>query len=364
MVKRIIVTGAGGPAGINFTLSLRNSNEKMYLIGTENNRYHIHLTQTDKSYLLPRATDEDYIEKLNGIIKKEKIEFIHPQPDIEVLTIGENREKINAKTFLPSQKTLEICMDKFLSTRVWKKEGIPTAEIIEIENENHINRAFARLGSPIWIRSKQGAGGRGSTIASNIETASAWIKYWRERRKDWKFIAQKYLPGRNIGFHSLFRNGKLITSMARERLEYIYPHLAPSGITGTPSVQRTIHDEEVNKIGTEAVLAVDPEYTGIACVDLKENYEGKPCPTEINSGRMFTTSYFFSYAGSKIYKECDMKVRWFANIPYFYLKLAFKESLPKIPEYNILPKDLYWIRHIDAGSRLVRDGKVIGKIGV
>jgi len=31
-----------------------------------------------------------------------------------------------------------------------------------------------------------------------------------------------------------------------------------------------------------------------------------------------------------------------------------------MPKYNVLPADIYWIRHMDAPARLVRDGEVIG----
>jgi len=360
MVKRILIAGAGGPAGINFTMSLKIAPEKMFLVGTEASEYYVHLARTDKSYLVPKATETDYVDKLNEIIEKEKIEFVHPQPDIEVLVIGENRNKLRAETFLPSQRTIRICQDKFLSTLTWEKGGITTPKTLEIKSEKDIEKAFNELGNHIWIRARHGAGGRGSTPASSKETALAWTKYWRARGKNWEFIAQEFLGGRNIGFHSLFKNGELVTSMARERLEYIYPQLAPSEVTGTPAVQRTIHDEKVNKIGTEAVLTIDPKYNGIACVDLKENADGTPCPTEINAGRMFTTSYFFSYAGAKMYAEYNMPVEWFANFPYLYMKLAYGEAIPKIPNYNILPSDLYWIRHMDAPAQLIRNGQVLG----
>jgi carbamoyl-phosphate synthase large subunit len=362
MLKRLLITGAGGPASTNFISSLKISPEKMFIVGIEHNDHNFHLVQTDKKYLIPRANSVNYVKKLNEIIEKEKITFVHPQPDIEVYVIGKNRHEIKANTFLPSQDTIRICQDKFLSTKVWKKKGIPIAKVQELKHEKDVKRAFSKLGNRLWIRAKHGAGGRGSTIATNTETALAWTKYWKNRNKNMEFIAQELLVGRNIGFHSLFKEGELVTSMARERIEYIYPHLTPSGITGTPSVQRTIHDKEVNEIGEKAVLAIDPEYDGIACVDLKEDKEGVPCPTEINAGRMFTTSFFFSFAGAELFAECGMP-KYFANIPYLYIKLAYDEDIPKIPKQNILPKNLYWIRHIDSGARLVRNGKVIGVWG-
>lgn len=355
-MKKILVTGAGGPAGVNFIMSLRIAPEKFFIVGTEANQNYLHLAPTNRKYLVPKAEDRDYISRLNAIIQKEKIEFIHPQPDMEVAVVSENREKLEANVFLPSKKIVLICQDKLETAKLWLKKDVAVARVIEIRKESDVDKAFGELGSPIWIRAKHGAGGRGSTPAYNKETALSWITYWKSRQKNWEFIAQEYLPGRNMGFHSLWKNGELITSMARERIEYIYPTLAPSGVTGTPSIQRTIHDEMVNKVGTEAVLAIDSGFEGIACVDLKDNKEGMPCVTEINAGRMFTTSFFFSYA-SKIFRKDH-----FANIPYLYVQIAYKETLPNIPQYNILPRDVYWIRHIDAPAKLVKNGKIIGKM--
>ncbi|MEM3824032.1 MAG: ATP-grasp domain-containing protein [Candidatus Bathyarchaeia archaeon] len=355
-MKKIIVTGAGGPAGINFIMSLRLAPEKIFVVGTEANEHFIYLTPADKRYLVPRAEEENYIGRLNEIIRKEKAELLHAQTDTEVAVVSENREKIEANIFLPSKRTVKICQDKLESARTWIRKGIPVAKTIEIRDEKDIDKAFQEFGSSIWIRARHGAGGRGSTLAHNRETALSWINYWRARGLKWDFIAQEHLPGRNIGFHSLWKDGEIVTSMARERIEYIYPHLAPSGVTGTPAVQRTIHDENVNEIATKAILAIDPNFNGIACIDLKENREGVPCVTEINPARMFTTSFFFSFASKILRKD------YCANIPYLYVKLAFKESIPEIPKYNILPENIYWIRHIDAPAKMVKDGKIIGEM--
>lgn len=355
-MKKILVTGAGGPAGVNFLMSLRIAPEKMFVVGTEANEYFFHLAPVDKKYLIPKATEANYIDELNEIIQKEGVGFIHAQPDIEVAIISEEREKLEANVFLPSKKTIRICQDKLKSAKTWHKNDIPVARFLELRGESDVNKSFEGFGSPIWIRARHGAGGRGSTPAYNKETALSWIRYWKSRNVDWGFIAQEHLPGRNIGFHSLWKDGELVTSMARERLQYIYPRLAPSGVTGTPSVQRTIHDDTVNEIATKAVLSIDPNFNGIACVDLKENKDGVPCVTEINAGRMFTTSFFFPYA-SKILRK-----NHHANIPYLYVKLAFKENIPNIPKYNTLPENIYWIRHIDAPAKLLKDGKVIGEM--
>ncbi len=74
------------------------------------------------------------------------------------------------------------------------------------------------------------------------------------------------------------------------------------------------------------------------CVDIKENSRSIPCVTEINIGRFFTTSNFFSAAG--------------LNMPHMYLKLAFGEAIAEVPKVNPIPPDLYWVRGIDRTPRL------------
>lgn len=343
-MKRILVTGCGGPAGVNFIRSLRFSGEDMFIAGIDTNKYHLEFPDADKRYLSTvKNTDPEYIEKLNKIIEDDDIGLVHPQPDTEVSFISENREKLNAKTFLPSKEAVRICQDKFRSSHVWEKAGIPVAKAIKINSEDDLEDALEKFGYPFWLRATSGAGGRGSTIVKNMETGIAWLKYWRSRGKDWQFIAENYLPGQNVAFQSVWNNGEIVCSQARERIEYIYPYLAPSGITGTPSVAKTVDDDKINDIASRCVKAVDENATGIFCVDLKRNEAGEPCPTEINIGRFFTTSFFFTKAG--------------VNMPHLYAKLAFGETIPEQKKYNCIGKDVYWIRHMDSGPVLMKEGE-------
>jgi len=79
------------------------------------------------------------------------------------------------------------------------------------------------------------------------------------------------------------------------------------------------------------------------CVGLREDKGRVVRPTEINVGRFFTTSYFFTKAG--------------INMPYFYVKLGLGEEIPKTPKFNIIPAGLYWIRHIDAPAILKNENE-------
>jgi len=164
-----------------------------------------------------------------------------------------------------------------------------------------------------------------------------------------EFMVQKYLSGRNIAWQSVWKNGTLLTSQARERVEYIYPNLAPSGITGTPTVQRTLNESKIDKAAVIAVTSVHKKPHGIYSVDLKENQDGQPIPTEINCGRFFTTSYFFAYAGQMFNNSI------LTNMPYVYVMNGLDKFVPYGKNYNVLDEGIYWIRHIDCGHKLTKE---------
>jgi carbamoyl-phosphate synthase large subunit len=340
-VKRVLVTGAGGPAGVNFIRSLRAADEPYYIAGTDIDRYHLEWPDLDVAYEAPRSNDPGYVDFLNGVIEREEIELVHPQPDGEVRVISESREDLAARTFLPSKEAIRICQDKHESARVWAEHGVQETQALLIDSREDLQRAADELGLPFWLRATEGAGGLGSTPVAHVDVGWHWIQYWRMRGKEWQFVAHELLGGRNLAFTSLWNEGRIVCSQVRERLEYIYPYLAPSGVTGTPVLAVTRKRDDVDEIATKAVTAIDANASGVWSVDLKEDSDGVPRPTEVNCGRFFTTSYFFTAAG--------------VNIPDMYVRLGFGEELPELPPYSLLDEGINWIRHIDCPAVLRRD---------
>jgi carbamoyl-phosphate synthase large subunit len=330
-VKRILVTGAGGTPSFNFIRCLRSSAETLYIVGTDSNKYYIHLArEVDKKYIIPNYDDKAFINKLNEIAEKESIEFIHAQPDTEVARISEDREKLKAKVFLPDKKTIRLCHNKFELVRHLNRNNLPSAKNILIRKEEDIKTAFQEFGSKIWLRAIRGAGGRGSLPVENFEHARAWVDY----RDGWEnFVAEEYLPGKNMAWQAIFKEGELITSLVWKRIEYIISHVSPSGITGTPSVAKIMENEQVNRTAVDVVNSITEKPNGIFSIDFKENIDGVPCVTEINPGRFFTPSYMYVKAG--------------INLPAIYLRLAFDEPIPRLRKFNAFKHRIFWIRGID-----------------
>ena len=220
--------------------------------------------------------------------------------------------------------------------------------------KSHLAKIFEELGGgPLWIRSKKGAGGNLSLLCETSTEANHWINLWVLRKKAQldDFMIQEYLPGRNIAWDSFWFNGKLIASYTRERLEYPFKHISPSGITGTPTVSKIIVDEKINKLCEMAVTSVDSNPHGNYSIDLKGDTENNMHITEIDSGKFHTTTPLWGYISSKFFNQ-DSKY----NLPYLYTKIGLGEiSDPEILGNDIYPKETLLVRHIDCGDWIIKD---------
>ncbi len=346
-IKRIIVTGAGGSAAHNFIESLRLAGEKFYIVGTDVNKYHMPLSGADLYYQIPQADSPQYIPTLNQLVTKENIAFIHPQPDVEVHCLAANRRKIKARLFLPAIKTIDLCQDKIKFNQVIKQAGIETPESFQVKSPAALKYGFQALKKnheKIWIRAIRGAGSKAALPVTKLAHAQAWIQYWIDLKGlAWSdFMIAEYLPGREYAFQSLWSRGRLLMSQARERLQYLFGNIMPSGQTSTPSLARTVNNQAVNQTAYRAIQAVDRRAHGIFCVDLKENQHGQPCVTEVNAGRFFTTSNFFTQAGM--------------NMPYYYIQLGFGEKLDftQFKKFDNLAPNIYWSRMVDMGYKMFK----------
>jgi len=352
-MRRVLVTGSGGLAGVNFVRALRASPRAYYIVGTDYSKYHILYPDVDARYLTPRHDDRSFIPRVAEIASKERADFLHPQPSSEAYVISGRRSEVPCRVFLPSAAVMRVGQDKLLSERKLRAAGIPVAMTATIESKPDVRAAFAKLGKPLWVRARHGAGGRLSLLCSTPTEAALWIELWVRRgaaRYD-EFILQEYLPGRNIAWDSLWKDGRLVTSYCRERLEYPFKHISPSGITGTPSVSRIIRDERLNEVGRKAVKAIDPKPGGAYSIDVKESASGAPCVTEVDSGKFHSTMPLWGYIAVKHLGLPD-----YANLADLYVRLGLGEDVRDLPpDTDLLPDGYYLLRDMDVGAYLWRE---------
>lgn len=350
--ERILVTGSGGLAGVNFVRALRASKRGYYLAGTDFNKYHLVYPDLDSRYLTPRHSDPTFIQRVASIAKQEKVSFLHPQPSSEAFVISKARAKIPCRIFLPGPHVMGVGQDKLLTQRALTKAGLPVAATRTVSTPEDVEDAFSDLGAPLWVRARRGAGGRLSLLCKDTEEAYHWIELWVHRgTKPDEFMIQEYLPGRNIAWDSIWKDGRLVTSYARERLEYPFKHISPSGITGTPSVARIVRDRSLNEVAEKAVKAIDPKPSGAYSIDVKESAKGEMCVTEVDAGKFHSTMPLWGYIAIR-----HLGMPWYANLADLYVRLGLDDDIREsIPRTDLFPDGYYLLRDMDVGAFLWRE---------
>ncbi len=351
--RRILVTGSGGIGGVNFVRALRLgealSGEQLFIAGTEFNRYHSLFPDLDKLVLSPRHSSPAFMKLIVRAAQTYKIQFVHPQPSSEAKVICEKQElfsKIHVKTFLPN--TSSIAPDKYTMWKKLSQASVSVPRTYPIHSENDIAMAFRDFGSPLWLRATRGAGARLGLRVDNPKEALLWLSLNKaqKRARTTDFIIQEFLPGRDLAFDSLWFNGEMVTSSSRERLEYPFKHISLSGLTGTPSVARIIHEKKINVLGQEAIKALDSKPNGFYSVDMKEDENGKPSVTEVD-GKWHTTAPLWGYAFAKKTSDNSM------NIAYTYLRLGMEGNAEEQPKTDLYPDHFAMIRQMDCGVLLL-----------
>jgi carbamoyl-phosphate synthase large subunit len=293
--------------------------------------------------MLPLAEEVCY-----ATFQKDGMPDIHPdvpiitQPEalLHATAIGRDHGLYNWHG--PSTDVVTNMMVKSYSTSIWSEAGIGTKYppvVIGPEIPDYLAIARDTFGPTFWLRANGGAGARGAILVRDLRAAFHWIRLHEVQFGEApQFVAEEYLPGLDYCWTALYHEGERVASFARERLEWLYPHLAPfSGRTGTPTYSRVVHDSRVLRTGEQAVALVDPKPHGVYCVDMREDEDGHPVPTEINAGRWATTSPLYHMVGP--------------NLVAAQIRLANGDHVGEIGD-DCYPEGAELLRHIDMGSMI------------
>ncbi len=339
----VLVLGAGGSAGANVVDALRRSGRGYRVVGADASPVNLHLSAADDRVIIPRADQPGYVDALRAVVCKFSCDVVHPQPDPDVRALAAVRDRVGARTYLPTDAALALAGDKLACAQRLRDAGVGVPESANYESLADIVGVTEELPTRherVWVRARVGAGARGSLPVRTGAQAEAWIRWWIDERgmQPSDFMGSAMLPGREFAYQSVWQDGTLLAGQARERVEYLYGHLTPSGQTSTPAVARTVAEPAVDDVALRAIRALDTEPRGVYCVDIKQAADGTPKVTEINAGRFFTTSNFFAAAG--------------LNMPDMVVRCALGERVAPVGS-SPLPPDLYWIRMVDMGYVLV-----------
>jgi hypothetical protein len=340
---RILLGGAGGAPTNNVIRSLRRSGRGDHLIGMCSVPTDLILADVDERHVVPYTSSERYPEALAALIRKCRPDFLYVSHDFEVRAISRLRELIRdlgVALYLPAAETVENCVDKGRSYRIWKEKGVAVPETVLIGSPDELRAAFRLFGGRLWLRATEGGGGKGALPIERHDEFE-FARHWIDRFRGWgKFTAAEMLTATSVTWLSIWHRGELVVAQTRLRRSWNFGDRTLSGVTGVTGVAETISSDAVTRQSMAAIAAVDPEPHGIFSVDMTYDADRRPRVTEINIGRFFTTVDFFSQAG--------------VNFPLIYRDIALEGTFPRLErKINPLPDGLVWVRGMDVEPVLI-----------
>jgi carbamoyl-phosphate synthase large subunit len=341
---RILLGGAGGAPTNNVIRSLRRSGRGDHLIGMCSVPTDLILADVDQRHVVPYATSERYPEALAGLIRQCRPDLLYVSHDFEVRAVSRLRamiQELGVALYLPAAETVENCVDKGKSYRIWKEKGVAVPETVLIGSPGELSAAFDHFGGRLWLRATEGGGGKGA-LPIERQADFEFARHWIERFRGWgKFTAAERLTATSVTWLSIWHRGELVVAQTRLRRSWNFGDRTLSGVTGVTGVAETLSSEPVTHLAMAAIAAIDPQPHGIFSVDLTYDTDGRPRVTEINIGRFFTTVDFFSQAG--------------VNFPLIYRDIALEGTFPRLEQkVNPLPDGLVWVRGMDVEPVLIR----------
>ncbi|WP_431247119.1 ATP-grasp domain-containing protein [Leifsonia xyli] len=261
---RVLITGAGGPAGVAVIRSLLARDDvDVFAADMDGWASGLYLVPEDRRRIVPPGRSDGFADALIAMSRDDGIDVLFSTVDVELPGLAARRDELEAvgtTLAAPSHDTLVTCLDKFaLVQRVAGRARIPETRLLNREGVG------ADWTFPVIVKPRSGAGSRGVRLIPDRGTLEAL-------GTDESIIIQENLPGEEFSVDVLAGlDGEVIAAVprSRERVD-----------SGVSIAGRTVRRPELSD--TAAAVARAIGLTGVANVQLRYSTDGVPALLEVN----------------------------------------------------------------------------------
>ena len=260
-MTRVLVTGAGGPAGVAVIRSLlKRDGVEVFAADMDGWASGLYLVPPERRRIISPGKSESFVDELIGLCADDAIDVLFSTVDVELPPLARRRTELGAVLAAPSLDTLETCLDKFaLAVRCAPLLRTPTTHLVGPA------AAAEDWTFPIIVKPRSGAGSRGVRLVHSRADLDAL-------GHDETLIAQENLPGDEYSVDVIANaNGTVIAAVPRTRTR------VDSGVS---IAGLTVRDEGLEATATAVAEAIG--LTGVANVQLRRDVNGVPALLEVN----------------------------------------------------------------------------------
>jgi carbamoyl-phosphate synthase large subunit len=261
-MTRVLVTGAGGPAGVAVIRSLlKRGDVELYAGDMDGWASGLYLVPAERRRILQPGLSPQFVDDITRICADDGIDVVISTVDVELPPLAARRDDLaGAVLAAPSVATLDVTLDKWeLARRCTPLLRVPVTRLLNDEG------IALKWSFPVIVKPRRGAGSRGVRLVPDAAALAAI-------GPDESLIIQEHLPGDEYSVDVFAGpDGSVVAAVPRTRTR------VDSGVS---IAGRTVHDEALES--TAAAVARAIGLRGVANVQLRRDTEGVPALLEVN----------------------------------------------------------------------------------
>lgn len=281
----------------------------------------------DKSYIVPRIDDENYLYTIKEICKREDIDGILSLIDPELSLLSRHKdefEELGVKVIVSDYDIVEICFDKMNMFRFLIDNGFKTAKTYDDFKDFSKDYKKRNITLPVFVKPRKGSASLGINKIDDIDILSIL------KSKDDNLLIQEFLDGKEYGIDVYVDliSKEVVSIYAKEKIK-MRAGETDKAVSVVDNKLFDLIDDFIKKLGVVGPIDIDV---------FKIN--GEYYISEVNP--RFGGGYLLAYEGGE-------------NFPY-YIKNNLKGVANKrnIGEYK---ESIYMFKHdtliIKEGSKLI-----------
>lgn len=261
-MARVLVTGAGGPAGIALARQLRDRRHHVLAVDAGSHPGVVRV---------PPARDPALVDVLRRLVRLGEIDLVIPTVSEELSVLATSAALLGpAHVVVGSRRAVEAADDKLLTARALHAAGVPVPAFGVPEDYDDARAARRALGGTAVTKPRVSRGGRGVEVIDD-----AWTGSWDLVPPG--SVVQAFAPGTEYA-PMVYRSPGAGTPEVTVVLEKT--GLA-AGRVGNATGVRRVRADDVADVAARAVVALG--LVGPVDLDVRRDADGRPVVLEVNA---------------------------------------------------------------------------------
>ena len=191
--------------------TLVSRNHSFSIVGADASNLAPALYACDTQIILPKISENHYLEILIETIKSQGINIVIPTIDTELGFLARHKSEIelqtHSKVIISSFKTIEIFQNKFKTAQFLEENKILSPKVLDFSNRTQFQY-------PVFIKPSEGSSSINARMVHNQNELERWFETIENP------IIQSYVSGKEYTVDAYVdRNNKLISESHRFRMK-------------------------------------------------------------------------------------------------------------------------------------------------